>query len=205
MYTDSTTPLRIGGFPPPMKLNRTSVAQNFLISVVAYPNQVETQLGAKNRALNAYRAYKVANKAFPHLSIGLEGGLEWSSTIVDETNNNDNTLWCMAWMAVYGKRNALTVDLMASDQSKFYIPDKKPIYSLSKTATFMLPSSLSKLIQSGMELGDADDKVFRRINAKQGSGTVGYLTDGLIDRAAYYEHALTLALVPWFRPDIYGA
>jgi non-canonical (house-cleaning) NTP pyrophosphatase len=54
-----------------------------------------------------------------------------------------------------------------------------------------------------MELGDADDKVFSRVKAKHGSGTVGLLTDGLIDRSYYYEHALLLAMVPWIRPDVY--
>jgi hypothetical protein len=151
--------------------------------------------------MNAHRAYKESNKVSPHLSFGLEGGLEWSSAIVD--HDDEETLWCMAWMAVYGKRSSLIVDLMASSQSKYYVADKQPIFGLAKTANFMLPSNITKLIQSGMELGDADDKVFGRTNSKHGSGTVGILTDGLIDRSAYYEHALALALVSWIRPDVY--
>ncbi|KAL3899714.1 MAG: hypothetical protein SGARI_006401 [Bacillariaceae sp.] len=162
----------------------------------------ETLQGAKNRAQNAYQAYRKANGAFPHLSFGLEGGLEWSAQIVDE--QDEDTLWCMAWMAVYGKRSALVVDLMASNQSQYYTGDKKARFGLSKTATFMLPSSLTALIRSGMELGDADDKVFGRVKAKHGSGTVGLLTDGMIDRSEYYQHSLTLALVSWIRPDIYS-
>jgi non-canonical (house-cleaning) NTP pyrophosphatase len=162
----------------------------------------ETLNGAKNRAQNAYQAYRKAHNTFPHLSFGLEGGLEWSAQIVDE--EDEDTLWCMAWMAVYGKRTALVVDLMASNHAQYYTGDKKSIYGLSKTATFMLPSSLTALIRNGMELGDADDKVFGRVKAKHGSGTVGLLTDGMIDRSDYYEHALTLALVSWIRPDIYS-
>jgi hypothetical protein len=110
----------------------------------------------------------------------------------------------MAWMAVYGKRDAFIVHLVASSESKYYKPDKKPIFGLAKTGTFLLPSSLAALINEGLELGHADDKVFGRVNSKQGSGTVGVLTNGLIDRAAYYEHALILALVPWIRPDVYA-
>lgn len=135
------------------------------------------------------------------MSFGLEGGLEWSSAILDE--DDEDSLWCMAWMAVYGKRKHLVVDLMASAHSKYYTADKEPIFGLAKTATFMLPSALTALIRSGMELGDADDKVFGRVKAKHGSGTVGLLTDGMIDRSAYYEHALTLAMVSWIRPDVY--
>ena len=59
------------------------------------------------------------------------------------------------------------------------------------------------LVKQGLELGHADDKVFNRVNSKQGSGTVGILSNYVIDRSAYYEHALVLALVPWIRPDVY--
>jgi non-canonical (house-cleaning) NTP pyrophosphatase len=158
--------------------------------------------GAKSRARAAYKSYKDAHGVFPHLSFGLEGGLEWSRHVLDQ--EDEDTLWCMAWMAAYGKRKAMLVDLLASKESKYYTADKEPIYGLAKTATFMLPSNLTKLIRTGMELGDADDKVFGRVKSKHGSGSVGLLTDGLIDRSAYYEHALTLALVSWIRPDVYS-
>ena len=111
----------------------------------------------------------------------------------------------MAWMAVYGKRKSLLVDIMASQESKCWQPDRKPIFSLAKTGSFMLPSALKILIKKGMELGDADDKMSGRKKSKHGSGTVGYLTDGMIDRSTYYEHALILALVPWIRPDVYDS
>jgi len=163
----------------------------------------ETIKGAKNRAMLAHRAYRDANKVFPHLSFGLEGGLEWSSNLLD--HDDEKTLWCMAWMAVYGRRKSLLVDLMASNKSKCWQPDKKPIFSVAKTGKFMLPPTINKLIKEGMELGDADDTIFGRVRSKHGSGTVGYLTDGMIDRAAYYEHALILALVPWIRPDVYNS
>jgi non-canonical (house-cleaning) NTP pyrophosphatase len=165
--------------------------------------QEETQLGAKNRAEGAYKKYKEKNGVYPNLAVGLEGGLEWSSSIQDA--NGEDTLWCMAWMAIYGKRNSLLADCLASSESKFYAADRKPICCLSKTGTFLLPSSLAKYIEDGMELGHADDKVFGRVNSKHKSGTVGVLTDGIIDRTAYYEHALILALVPWIRPDVYTA
>lgn len=163
--------------------------------------QKETQQGAKNRAESAFQAYKEEKKTYPHMAIGLEGGLEWSSIVPDVTGQD--SLWCMAWIAIYGKRNALLVDWLASLETKFYNDDKKPIFGLAKTGTFRLPSALAALVEQGMELGDAHDKVFGTVNSKQGSGTVGLLTNGVIDRAAYYEHAFLLALVPWVRPDVY--
>jgi non-canonical (house-cleaning) NTP pyrophosphatase len=110
----------------------------------------------------------------------------------------------MAWMAVHGDRRAQLVDLLASKECKVDVDDDKTTFGLAKTGSFLLPSNLGKLIKEGMELGDADDKIFGRIKAKHGSGTVGLLTGGLIDRAAYYEHALILALVPWIRADVYA-
>ncbi len=69
--------------------------------------------------------------------------------------------------------------------------------SKNMTATFCLPPSLSKLVREGKELGDADDIIFNRTNSKQGDGTVGILTNQLITRATYYEHAAILALIPF--------
>lgn len=94
--------------------------------------------------------------------------------------------------------------LLASKDCKVDVDNEKTIFGLAKTGSFLLPSNLGKLIKEGMELGDADDKVFGRIKAKHGSGTVGLLTNGIIDRSAYYEHALIMALVPWIRADVYA-
>lgn len=47
-------------------------------------------------------------------------------------------------------------------------------------------------------------QVFGKVNSKQGQGTVGQLTNGLIDRTLFYEHAVVLALAPFMHPDVYG-
>lgn len=83
----------------------------------------ETKLGARNRCRAAVKAYKAANNGIaPHLAIGMEGGLEWhyvssnSGVPPSATTNGDSEdapsksnsarkeLYCMAWMAVYGRR-----------------------------------------------------------------------------------------------------
>jgi non-canonical (house-cleaning) NTP pyrophosphatase len=182
----------------------------------------ETSQGAKNRAVAAYRAYKEETGNEPHFAVGMEGGLEWwSSTSTtqttqgtttndddddddDDTDSTDRLLLCMAWMCVYGHRQAFTVDALASEDTPKYTGDKKPIFGVAKTASFALPPPVVSLIQNkGMELGDADDQIFGRVNGNHGSGTVGILSKGLINRSAYYEHAIILALMPWFRPDVY--
>ena len=96
------------------------------------------------------------------------------------------------------------VDLFAAPDTKTYSGDRRAVFGCAKTAAFALPGAVTRLVvQKKMELGDADDRVFRRVMSKRGGGTVGILTDHMVDRSAYYQHALTLALIPWIRPDMF--
>eukprot|EP00977_Amphora_coffeiformis_P026433 scaffold26287_cov214-Amphora_coffeaeformis.AAC.3 len=165
----------------------------------------ETCLGAKNRALAAYQAYRKEFDGPPHLAFGLEGGLEMialpNGTSLESDDNHP--MYCMAWMAVYGKRSAFTVDLIASQDVKTYHGDRTPRFGFGKTGTFPIPPKVTELVRKGIELGHANDQVFNSRESKSGLGAVGLLTGGLIDRSAYYEHAIMLAMTPWFRPDVY--
>ena len=75
----------------------------------------------------------------------------------------------------------------------------------ARTGLFFLPERVADLVRQGVELGEADDQVFGRVNSKQGNGAVGLLTGDVIDRLAYYEHAVVLALVPFRNPALYPA
>lgn len=75
--------------------------------------------------------------------------------------------------------------------------------SPARSGTFFLPPAIADLVRQGYELGDADDQVFGLHNSKQQMGAVGLLTHGVIDRTALYCHAVTLALIPLVRPDLY--
>jgi non-canonical (house-cleaning) NTP pyrophosphatase len=72
-----------------------------------------------------------------------------------------------------------------------------------RTASFLLPEAVASLVRQGKELGEADDLVFERSNSKQENGAVGILTGDVIDRAALYEPAVVLALIPFKNPDLY--
>eukprot|EP00730_Choanoeca_flexa_P014421 TRINITY_DN6305_c0_g2_i1.p2 TRINITY_DN6305_c0_g2~~TRINITY_DN6305_c0_g2_i1.p2 ORF type:complete len:187 (+),score=30.13 TRINITY_DN6305_c0_g2_i1:1699-2259(+) len=74
---------------------------------------------------------------------------------------------------------------------------------IAKTGTFALPPEVAKLVQSGMELGHANDKVFATKESKKGGGAVGLLSSGVVTRTTYYEQALVLALIPFHMPDLY--
>ena len=140
----------------------------------------ETRAGAGNRALGARDAYaKEHGGAAPDFAVGLEGGVGPEGSA--KSPKGHPLLSCFAYMAI-----------CAATQASGEEP------SFSRTASFTLPYKVTDLMQDeGLELGDADDKIFSRVDSKQGAGTVGILTNMIIDRAQYYRHALAFALVPF--------
>ena len=54
-----------------------------------------------------------------------------------------------------------------------------------------------------MELGSANDIVFSKQNSKHNSGAVGLLTNDIITRTTYYQHAAVLALIPLVNKELY--
>lgn len=67
----------------------------------------------------------------------------------------------------------------------------------SKTGMFFLPDEVARLVAGGLELGDADDRVFGGQNTKQKNGSIGLLTGDVLDRQAYYVQAVIMALIPF--------
>lgn len=72
-----------------------------------------------------------------------------------------------------------------------------------KTATFFLPPIITELVKAGKELGEADDLVFQRANSKHKDGSIGILTQGVIDRTELYRPAVIFALIPFKKPELY--
>lgn len=75
--------------------------------------------------------------------------------------------------------------------------------SLGRSGSFELPPEVARLIFEGMELGDADDQVFKKENSKQQNGAVGLLTHDRLTREQLYQHALVLALIPFMNRKLY--
>jgi inosine/xanthosine triphosphatase len=140
----------------------------------------QTKLGAINRAKSAYEGFHKSNGYYPSYAVGLEGGCALLPTEPDVVAGGG--LECFAWMAVYNG-------------------DK---LGVGRSASFILPKAISDImLTEGVELGVADDRVFKTMNAKQGDGTVGHLTNNVIDRCLYYEMAVVLAMIPFLNPDLY--
>lgn len=76
--------------------------------------------------------------------------------------------------------------------------------SHARTATFELPPLIRDLIiDEGLELGEADDRVFSQKNSKQQNGAVGLLTNDRVTRETLYRQACLLALIPFLNGKLY--
>jgi inosine/xanthosine triphosphatase len=73
----------------------------------------------------------------------------------------------------------------------------------ARSAAFPLPQRITRLVEQGVELGEADDQVFGRENSKQANGAVGILSRDLVTRTDLYAHAVLLALIPFGNPQLY--
>lgn len=88
-------------------------------------------------------------------------------------------LTTMAWIVIYGRDGQI---------------------GKACSGSFILPKEVAALVAEGLELGDADDRVFGQSNSKQKNGSIGLLTGDVITRADYYAPAVSMALIP-FRPE----
>ncbi|HEY4650103.1 MAG TPA: inosine/xanthosine triphosphatase [Pontibacter sp.] len=73
----------------------------------------------------------------------------------------------------------------------------------ARSGAFYLPHIIAELVAQGMELGEADDLVFKQTNTKQQAGAIGLLTDGALGRRQLYEQAVVLALVRFRNAELY--
>jgi inosine/xanthosine triphosphatase len=72
-----------------------------------------------------------------------------------------------------------------------------------RSGEFFLPEKVAALVRQGIELGEADDRIFSRNNSKQGNGAIGLLTGDAIDRKNLYIPAVIFALIPFKNPELY--
>lgn len=73
----------------------------------------------------------------------------------------------------------------------------------SRSGSFYLPQAVQRLVQQGVELGEANDRVFGHQNSKQKGGAIGILTHNALGRKELYEQAVLLALVPFRNKALY--
>ena len=104
------------------------------------------------------------------------------------------------WVGVEGGCDYLDGDMVAF---AWIVVQGNQKWGSARTALFRLPREVQRLVESGLELGLADDKVFGEENSKQNSGAVGLLTGDVVTRTTLYEQAVILALIPFKNQDLY--
>jgi inosine/xanthosine triphosphatase len=66
----------------------------------------------------------------------------------------------------------------------------------ARTASLPLPPAVARLVAEGLELGEANDRIFSTANSKLQGGAFGLLTNGRMTRRSVYAQAVQLALLP---------
>jgi len=99
------------------------------------------------------------------------------------------------WVGLEGGLDYFDGDLMAFAWMVVAGPGGR--VSETRSATLPLPPRVQALVADGLELGEANDRVFATLNSKQAGGAYGLLTGGLMTRESIYTQTLILALIPF--------
>ncbi len=99
------------------------------------------------------------------------------------------------WVGVEGGIETIGSQLLAF--AWMHVEGSDSRSSQARSASLPLPPAIAELIDQGMELGEANDRVFSTLNSKQGGGAFGLLTDGLMTRESVYADTMMLALMPY--------
>ena len=113
---------------------------------------------------------RIENARHAHPNADFWVGLEGGTMLADDQ------LMAFAWMAIRGRNGKI---------------------SEARTVTLPLPPAVNELVASGLELGEANDRVFSTRNSKQQGGAFGLLTDGRYTREVIYSQTLIIALIPF--------
>jgi len=175
-----------------------------------------TIIVASNNPVKVNSARQAFEQMFPETQHEVKGS-EAPSGVADQPVGNDEIIRGARNRAQYTRNASPDADYCVGieggllvDDDQIYtaiawivVLDKFGKESKTSTATFVLPEIMAELIREGLEMGAATDKLHGFINSKQKGGTVGVLTEGLIDRTAFYTHAAILALIPFKNTRIY--
>ena len=111
------------------------------------------------------------------------------------------------WVAIEGGCQEQT-DIRGQSHLEVFawvmVMDKNNLWGEARSASFQLPEAIAKLVRIGVELGVADDMVFKRTNSKHDTATVGALTGDAVPRLDYYIQPMALALIPMKNPTLYS-
>lgn len=99
------------------------------------------------------------------------------------------------WVGIEGGIEMIEEQLMAFAWMAIRSPAGG--FSEARTTTLPLPPAVKELIDAGVELGEANDRVFATVNSKHAGGAFGLLTEGRYTREFIYTQTLVIALIPF--------
>jgi inosine/xanthosine triphosphatase len=102
------------------------------------------------------------------------------------------------WVGLEGGIDTFGEQLMAF--AWMAVLDRDGRLGTARTVTLPLPSAVRQLLDNGLELGEANDRVFGTVGSKHRGGAFGLLTDQRYTREGVYTEALELALLPFVNP-----
>jgi inosine/xanthosine triphosphatase len=164
---------------------------------------------AKLRAVEDAFAHQFPNEKIALIPCGVESGVSDQPMSDEETRRGarsraDNARGAEPvadfWIGLEGGIETIDGQLMAFAWMVVLGSDGN--YGGARTVTLPLPPAVKDLVDAGLELGDANDRVFSTVNSKHKGGAFGLLTQGLYTREGVYTQALVIALVP-FVNDLY--
>jgi inosine/xanthosine triphosphatase len=165
---------------------------------------ISSQNPAKIRATREAFSLQFPGEIIEYLPVSVESGVSDQPMTDDETrigarNRAHNASQLIAdadfWIGLEGGIDTIDDTLMAFAWMAVQGADGR--IAEARTVTLPLPPAVKSLVEQGMELGDANDKVFSTVNSKHEGGAFGLLTGGLYTRESVYTEALVIALVPF--------
>ena len=84
------------------------------------------------------------------------------------------------------------------------VVDKNNNEGLGAGVKTMILPAIIKMVEEGMELGQADDIFFKKIGSKQGDGYVGIMTNNAITRTEGFKHGVICALARFIKSDMFN-
>jgi inosine/xanthosine triphosphatase len=113
-------------------------------------------------------------------------------------NAGENAPEASYWVGIEGGVDTFNGQLMTFAWMAVLGPDGRT--GVARSLSLPLPPVVKQLVEEGLELGEANDRVFSTANSKQAGGAFGLLTGGRFTREGVYTDALTIALLPFTNP-----
>ncbi|MBI0583863.1 MAG: inosine/xanthosine triphosphatase [Methanomassiliicoccus sp.] len=83
------------------------------------------------------------------------------------------------------------------------VVDRRGLYSIGHGMGFRYPPAVAEMVRDGSTVGAAFKKLYGSERDGRKDGAIGFLTRGALDRTALAEQAVTAAMVPRTRAELY--